>query len=113
MDKNDSINEEIINITRGNKEEGNPSDEMYEVVSEYQRQPDLTQAAVNTYPHIFIKLCNGKIINAENGERIVNLSQFMAINQLHEAENTEEDPVSQLSLRLLKDSCYLTNTKRV
>ena len=99
IDENDLTNEEIVDMTGGN--DVNSSDEMvvYEVVSEYQEQPTLTLAvvnAVNTYPHIFIKLCDGEIINAENGERILNLSQFMAINELHEADHTEEDPVSQL-----------------
>ena len=61
MDENDVIKEEIVNITGGTNDEENPSDEMVfsEVITEYLAQPDLAQAAVNNYPHIFIKSCDG------------------------------------------------------
>ena len=89
MDENDLTNEEIADITEGH--EVNPLDDMvvYEVVSEHRQASNPTQA-INSYPHIFIKLCDGEIINAENGERIINLSQFMTANGINETINTEE-----------------------
>ena len=79
IDENDLTNEEIADITEGH--EVNPSDDMavYEVVSEYTEASNPTQA-INSFPHIFIKLCDGAIINAENGECIINLYQFMTAN---------------------------------
>ena len=41
-----------------------------------------TDEVLNHYPHIVIKLCDGEIINAESGERIINLSQFMVAHNL-------------------------------
>ena len=114
MDENDRINEEIVNITGGTNDEVDISDEMVvcEVVSKYQPQSDLVQAAVNNYPHIFIKLCDGAKTNAENEERIVNLSQFMVINELQETNHTEEEPVSQLSqMLIIIESRYSTSTQ--
>ena len=78
---------------------------VYEVVSEYQGVPNTTKV-LNNYPHIFIKLCNGEIINAESGERIIKLSQFMVANNLNVMDTTEADPQSQLSQHLVIDSDY-------
>ena len=87
---------------------------VYEVVSECQGVQNPTQA-LNNYQHIFIKKCDGEIINAENGERIINLSQFMKFNELNEIQpnTTEPDPRSQLSPKLVIDSDCVMSTQEV
>ena len=78
-DENDATNKEIAIITENN--ELNQSDEMvvYEVLSEYQGAPNSTQV-LNSYPHIFFKLCDGEIINVENGHQIFSESLWLIAN---------------------------------
>ena len=52
-----------------------------------------------------------EIINAENGERIINLSQFMAANDLEVMDSTESDLKSQSSPKLMIDSDYAMSTQ--
>ena len=66
---------------------------------------------INQYPHIIVKLCDGDIINAESGESIVNLSQFIAANNLSESTVIQSDPRSQLSPQILMDGEYAVLTQ--
>ena len=63
---------------------------VYEVVTEYQSAPPISTAK---YPHIFLQLRDGQIINVENGEVIINLSQFVA-------NEPAEPPVSNIDSTL-------------
>ena len=84
---------------------------VYEVVTEYPSAPQISTA---NYPHIFLQLRNGKIINVENGEIIINLSQFVATNE--SAEPPVSDTTSMLSSQasprpLHIDNEYITSTQ--
>ena len=105
-DENDVKNKEVAII------EGLPSDEMvvYEVVLEYQGVPNPIQV-LNDYPHIFIKLCDGEIINAESGEMILNLSQFMVDNKSNEKNASASNTSMPLSSQLIIDSDNVMSTQ--
>ena len=109
VDEDDGTNDEIIKINEN--DESGPTDEMfiYEVVTESQ---DVTNPmlAVNNYPHI-LKLCDGQIIHAESGERIINISYFITTNVLGELESPGTDTASLLSTRLQIDSDYVMSTQ--
>ena len=89
---------------------------VYEVVTEYRPGPDVGQL-LQHYPHIFVQLCDGDIIDAESGERIVNiyLTQFIVNNGLEERILLDTDSIlpSQVSPRaLLIDEEYLDSTQQ-
>ena len=73
--------------------------------AEQQAQPTAT-AVLNKYPHLVLKLCDGEIINADSGERIANLSQFLAANNLPEPARSDSDPRSPLSPQILINNDY-------
>ena len=77
-------------------------------MSEYREVPNKNEV-LHHYPHIAIKLCDGEIINAESGERIINLSQFMVTHNLDVMDPIELDHQSQLSQQLVIDSNYLVS----
>ena len=84
---------------------------VYEVVTEYRPMPDVGRLIHNS-PHIFIQLCDGEIINAESGERIVNIDliQFIVNNGLEEQSRLDIESIfpSQISPRSLHiDSDYV------
>ena len=64
---------------------------IYEV-TEYRPRPDVGHL-LQQYPHIFLQLCDGEIIDAESGEHIVNmdLAQFIENNGLEEQSLLEVD----------------------
>ena len=104
------VNEEVADINTSN--ECDPLEDIivYEVVTEYQATPPVPAA---NYPHIFLQLCNGQIINVESGEVIISLSQFIAPNEASEPVAIENNSTisSQLSPRPLQiDSEYATST---
>ena len=66
---------------------------------------------MNQYLHLIVKLCDGEIINAESGERIASLSQFIAANNLGEPAVIESDSKSQLSPQLRIDNEYAVLTQ--
>ena len=87
---------------------------IYEV-TEYRPRPDVGQL-LQHYPHVFVQLCDGDIIDAESGERIVNidLAQFIANNGLEERPVLDTDSMltSQSSPRSLHiDSDCITSTQ--
>ena len=63
-----------------------------------------TEEVLNKYPHLVVKLCDGEIVNANNGERIANLSQFLEANNVPEPARSDSDPRSPLSPLLLFNS---------
>ena len=65
---------------------------VYEVVTEYQSTPPISTA---NYPHLFLQLRDGQMINVENGEVVISLSQFVATNE--SAEPPVSDTTSILS----------------
>ena len=80
-------------------------------MTEYQTTP---QPPATKYPYIFLKLCEGQIINVENGEVIISLSQFVAPSEASEPGEIENNSTlsSQLSPRPLQiDSEYATSTE--
>ena len=82
---------------------------VYEVVTEYQSAPPISTA---NYPHIFLQLRDGQIINVENGEIVISLSQF-AVNEHEEpsASNINSTLSSQDGPRPLHiDSEYISST---
>ena len=84
---------------------------VYEVVTEYQ---GAHPTSTTSYPHIFLQLRDAQIINVENGEIIISLSQFVATEE--SAEPCESDTtsifLSQTSSRpLFIDSEYITSTQ--
>ena len=56
--------------------------------------------------YIFIELCDREIINADSGEKIINLSQFMVAHNLDMMDTTESYQQSQLSQQLVIDGDY-------
>ena len=86
---------------------------VYEVVTEYQTTSTATLA---NYPHIFLQLHEGQIINVESGEVVISLSQFLAPNETNEPSEIEiySTNSSQLSPRPLKiDSDHATSTQEI
>ena len=64
-DENDPINKEVA-LMKEYINETIPNEMVaYEVVSEHHGAPN-TSEALHKYPHIFIKLCDGEIINADS-----------------------------------------------
>ena len=89
---------------------------VYEVVTEHRPRSDVGQL-LQHYPHIFIQLCDGEIIDAESCERIVeiDLTQFIANNGLEERPILDTDSIlpSQISPRSLHiDSDYIASTQQ-
>ena len=68
---------------------------IYQVVTEFQVISSQIPS-INDCPHIFIKLCDGDIIEAQNGERITDISQFIMANKIEEQMEMEIDPSCQL-----------------
>ena len=68
-------------------------------------QPTATEV-LNRYPHLVLKLCDGEIINADSGERIANLSQFLAANNLPEPARSDSDSTGSSSPQLLLNNDY-------
>ena len=83
---------------------------VYEVVTEYQSAPPISTA---NYPHIFLQLRDGQIINVENGEVIISLSQFAANEPAEPSASTINSTLSsQDSPRPLHiDSEYISSTQ--
>ena len=84
---------------------------VYEVFTEYREsQPTST----TDYPRVFLQLQDGQIINAESGEIIISLSQFLATHESSEliASNNSSIIASQTSPRPLQiDSEFMTSTQ--
>ena len=83
---------------------------VYEVVTEYQSAPTMLTA---NYPHVFLQLRDGQIINIENGEVVISLAQFSA-NKPEEpiASNLNSTLSSQDRPRPLHiDSEYISSTQ--
>ena len=102
---------EVENIST-HAEPDSPEDlTVYEVITEYQGAP-LTS---NTnYPHIFLQFSEEQIINVETGEIIINLSQFIAVEDPTEPLEGDTTSVfsSQTSPRsLVIDSEFITSTQ--
>ena len=64
---------EVANINTDGDFESLEGITVYEVVTEYENIPLVTNA---DYPHILLQLRDGHIINIANGEVFINLSQF-------------------------------------
>ena len=84
---NSSINTDVNDAEVGDNIAHNECDSLeditvYEVVTEYQTT---STASFNNYPHIFLQLHEGQIINVESGEVIISLSQFVAPNEVSES----------------------------
>ena len=63
---------------------------VYEVVTEYRAdQP----TSMTTYPRVFLQLQDGQIINAESGEIVISLSQFVATDEPTELIANNNNPV--------------------
>ena len=76
--------------------------------------PSASPISTANYPHIFLQLRDWQIINVENGEVIINLSQFVATNE--SAEPPVSDTTSMLSSQasprpLHIDNEYITSTQ--
>ena len=83
---------EVENIST-HVEPDSPEDlTVYEVITEYQGAPSTSNT---NYPHIFLQLREGQIINVETGEIIINLSQFIAVEE--PTEPREGDTTSVFS----------------
>ena len=84
---------------------------VYEVIMEYQAsQPTST----TNYPRVFLQLQDGQIIDAESGEIIISLSQFVATSESAGliASNNSSIATSQPSPRPLQiDSEFTTSTQ--
>ena len=78
---------EILNCSTKSVEEVT----IYEVVTEYRPRPDVGQL-LQQYLHIFIQLCDGEIIDAESGERKINID-FIANTELEERPIIDTDPI--------------------
>ena len=87
-------------------EETKSVDETYNTVRAEQQARPIATEVLNKYPHLVLKLCDGEIINADSGERIANLSQFLAANNLPEPARSDSDPRSPLSPQLLINNDY-------
>ena len=88
---------------------------VYEI-TEYRQRVNVGQL-LQHYPHIFVQLCDGEIIDAESGERIVDidLTQFIVNNGLGERIPPDTDSIlpSQVSPRSLQiDEEYLASTQQ-
>ena len=79
-------------------------------MTEYQSAPPISTA---NYPHIFLQLRDGQIINVENGEVIISLSQFVANESAEPPVNNINSTLSsQASPRPLHiDSDYISSTQ--
>ena len=86
------------------KDESSPINDGAKAKRAEQPAQPTTEEVLNKYPHLVVKLCDGEIVNANNGERIANLSQFLAANNLPEPARSESDPRSPLSPLLLFNS---------
>ena len=101
------IDAEVASINAHEELESLEDITVYEVVTEYQSAPPISTA---NYPHIFLQLRDGQIINVENGEVVINISQFVA-------NETAEPPVSNIDSLLSSqgsprlDSEYLSSTQ--
>ena len=98
-DENDPSNKEASKETIPNEIE------VYEVISGHHDATN-TSEVLHKYPHIFIKLCDGEIINADSGESITNLSQFMVANNLDMVDTIETDQQSQLGQQIVEGGGY-------
>ena len=105
LDENDSPNNTVAYI---NEIAVNTSDDKAnrEVRPEDQKIPS-TDEVIHHYPHMIVKLCDGEIINAESGARIINLSQFMVSHNLDVISPIELDHQSQQSQHLVINEDYL------
>ena len=84
---------------------------VYEVVTEYK---DNTPTSTTNYPRVFLQLQDGRIINAESGEIIISLSQFVATKEPTELLESDITSIvsSQTSPRPLQiDIEYMTSTQ--
>ena len=84
---------------------------VYEVVTEYQVTP---MGQINNYPHIFLQLCDGEIINASSGEVVIHLSQFenqeaVTIKESPESTSTRSSQRSPKPLLIDSDHVYSTS----
>ena len=86
------------------KEETSPINEGSKAKRAEQPAQPTTAEVLNKYPHLVLKLCDGEIVNADNGERIANLSQFLAANNFPEPARSDSDLRSPLSPLLLFNS---------
>ena len=95
------VDAEVANINALNEFESLKDITVYEVVTEHQATPKVLSTY---YPHIFLQLCDGQIINAENSETINNSSQFLNTIELREPFEIETTPtlLSQKSPRLIQ-----------
>ena len=104
------VDAEVADINAHNECESLEDITVFEVVTNFQATPKIP---ASNYPHIFLQLFEGQIIYAENGEVIINLSQFLAPNEGREPAEIETNSnlSSQLSPRPLQiDSEYITST---
>ena len=77
---------------------------VYEVVTEY-RPMSVAGQIISNYPQIFIKLCDGEIISTESGERIIDLTQFIADNGLEKPPRIDHDSIPIVNS--VQDRCTL------
>ena len=105
------VDSEVAGINTHDESESLEDLTIYEVVTDYQGAPPIS---TTNYPHIFLQLLDGQIINVENGEIIISLSQFVATDESAEPLVSDTTSIfsSQTSPRLLYiDSEYMTSTQ--
>ena len=71
----DMADSEVANMTTHQEFESLEDLTVYEVVTEYQSVPPIS---TTNYPHIFLQLRDGQIINVENGEIVI---QFFSVRR--------------------------------
>ena len=76
IDVTSAIARESFVIIAVSDEEDSPT-----TVANSPRVPSADEV-LHHYPHMVIKLCDGEIINAESGESIMDLSQFVVAHSL-------------------------------
>ena len=103
LDEYDSPNKEIVADVPEEIEE-------YEMVSDDRGEPR-TSEVLHQYPHIIIKLCDGEIINAVRGEKIINISQFMVDHEVNENVTSVINSSFSLSPRLIINNVYIMSTQ--
>ena len=109
-EEKDVAHQDVIGTTRSTKELLFDDMVVHEITSVYQEVSKLTQILYK-YPNIIIKLCDGEIINADSGESILSLSQFMVDNELNEKSTVASNPSFPPSPQLIVDSEYSTPTQ--
>ena len=102
------INTEVAAIDEHNELESLEDITVYEVITEYTNVP---LPAHTSHPHIYLQLWDGQIINAENGQAVINLSQFELNNEPAEPREDHDTPMPSGQGPLHIDSQFMKSTQ--